>query len=266
MKYLGIDFGEKRIGIAVSDIEAKMAFPKVVLENSAKIVEDILAKIEEYKAEVVVIGESKNYKGEDNKINPAIIKFKLTLEKALEEKNKSKAEHLDVLANVQTSPIPVYLEPEFMTSMQVEKLFGKNEMLDASAASIILQSFLDKEKNKQEKKAIEKSNRISIDDFAKVEMKVGKILAVEEIPGSDKLLKCVVDFAESEPRQILSGIKKYFPDISVLIGKKVAYVTNLEPRKMMGLESNGMVMAVHSGDVFALMEIPDSIEEGTKIG
>ncbi len=262
MKYLGIDFGEKRVGIAVSDIEGKMAFPKVVLENSENLISDVLAKVAEYSAEVIVIGESKNYKGEDNKINPAIIAFKKSLERQIIEKNICGFGHK--ATNV---PIKVYLEPEFMTSMQVEKLFGKNEMLDASAASIILQSFLDKEKNRQEKAAqAQVSNKISIDDFAKVEMKVGKILAVEEVPGSDKLLKCTVDFAEGEPRQILSGIKKYFPDISVLVGKKVAYVTNLEPRKMMGLESNGMVMAVHSEDSFALMEVPDSIKEGTKLG
>ncbi len=244
MKYLGIDYGEKRIGIAVSDIEGKMAFPKVVLENSENLISDVLAKITEYGAEAVVIGESKNYKGEDNKINPAIISFKKSLEKA--------------------TPLKVYLEPEFMTSMQVEKLFGKNEMLDASAASIILQSFLEKERNRQEKIAIEKANRISIDDFAKVEMKVGKILLVVPVDGSEKLLKLSVDFNESEPRQILSGIRKYFPDIQALVGKKVAFVTNLEPRKMMGLESNGMIIAVNDGDNFALMEIPDIIPAGTK--
>ncbi len=130
-----------------------------------------------------------------------------------------------------------------------------------------MQSFLEKEKNRQEKAVqAQVSNKISIDDFAKVEMKVGKILSVEEVPGSDKLLKCTVDFAEGETRQILSGIKKYYSDTSILVGKKVAYVTNLEPRKMMGLESNGMVMAVHSEDNFALMEVPDSIKEGTKLG
>ncbi len=118
MKYLGIDYGEKRIGIAVSDEEGKVAFPKVVLENSAKIVEEILAKVEEYKAEAIVIGESKNYKGEDNKINPAIIKFKQSLEKQL----KLKSDNYGLLAKAIMS---VYLEPEFMSSMQVEKNFGK---------------------------------------------------------------------------------------------------------------------------------------------
>ncbi len=73
-----------------------------------------------------------------------------------------------------------------------------------------------------------------------------------------------MDFKEEMPRQILSGIAVYFPDIKVLIGKKVAFVTNLEPRKMMGLESNGMILAVNDGEKFALMEVPDYIAEGTK--
>ena len=73
-----------------------------------------------------------------------------------------------------------------------------------------------------------------------------------------------MDFAETAPRQILSGIAKYFPDIKLLAGKKVAFVTNLEPRKMMGLESNGMILAVNDGEKFALMEVPDYIKEGTK--
>ena len=244
MKYLGIDYGEKRIGIAVSDAEAKIAFPKIVIENNNDLLDEIKGIVKEEKAEGIVIGESMNYEGVPNKINPEIIAFKKEL--AAETK------------------LPVSLEPEFMSSMQVEKTFGKTEMLDASAASIILQTFLDKEKSRKEKLESEKSRKISIDDFAKVEMTVGKILSVEPIEGSDKLLKLSVDFKESSPRQILSGVAKFFPDIKVLVGKKVAFVTNLEPRKMMGLESNGMILAVNDGEKFALMEVPDYIEEGSK--
>lgn len=87
---------------------------------------------------------------------------------------------------------------------------------------------------------------ISIDDFLKVELKAGTILSAEEVEGSDKLLKLQVDFgdpAPAGPRQILSGIKKWYTPKS-LIGKQVMFVTNLEPRMMMGLESNGMILAV----------------------
>jgi methionyl-tRNA synthetase len=112
--------------------------------------------------------------------------------------------------------------------------------------------------------------KISYDDFAKVEMKVGKILKAEPIPKSDKLLKLSVDFAEGitpenpmgTPRQILSGIAKYFPDPNLLVGKKCMFVTNLAPRQMMGQESNGMILAVSTDDgEFSLLE-PKSVKGG----
>lgn len=107
--------------------------------------------------------------------------------------------------------------------------------------------------------------RISYDDFKKVEIKVGKILSAEKIEKSEKLLKLSVDFAEVSPRQIVSGIAKHFPDASALVGKKVAFVTNLEPKPLMGLESNGMILAVGGGDEpFALFEVPAEISPGAK--
>jgi len=109
---------------------------------------------------------------------------------------------------------------------------------------------------------------ITYEDFAKVEIKVGKILSAESIANSNKLLKLSVDFAEGEPRvprTILSGIAKYFPDIQVLVGKKCMFVTNLEPRPMMGTESNGMILAVSTEDgKFSLLEPNSEIPEGTK--
>jgi putative transcription antitermination factor YqgF len=250
MKYLGIDYGEKRVGIAISDGEGKVAFPKVVMENNADLIKNIGSFCSENSVEAIVIGESKDYKGEENKINPKIIVFKRELSGAVK--------------------LPITLEPEFMSSMQVEKTFGKTDMLDASAASIILQTFLDKEKNRQEKKkqsAAETENKkISYDDFKKVEIKVGKILEAVAVLGSDKLYKLSVDFAEGEPRQIVSGIAKYFSDSQALVGKKVAFVTNLESKPLMGLLSNGMILAAKSGEELALMEVPDFIKEGTILG
>ncbi len=109
------------------------------------------------------------------------------------------------------------------------------------------------------------SPRISYDDFAKVEMTVGKILSVESIPKSDKLLKLSVDFAEGSPRTILSGIAKYFPESQTLVGKRCMFVTNLAPRMMMGMESNGMILAVSTSDgKFSLLEPSGDIPEGTK--
>lgn len=106
---------------------------------------------------------------------------------------------------------------------------------------------------------------ISYDDFAKVEIRAGKILSVEKIPDTDKLLKLMVDFAEEKPRQIVSGISLYFPDPSVLVGKVCMFVTNLEPRTIKGYESNGMLFALSTADGnFSLLEPNSTIPFGTK--
>ena len=106
---------------------------------------------------------------------------------------------------------------------------------------------------------------ISYDDFAKVEIRVGKILSAEKIPDTDKLLKLSVSFAEENSRQIVSGIALYFPDPAILVGKKCMFVANLEPRTIRGFESNGMLFAVSTEDSkFSLLEPSSDIPEGTK--
>ncbi len=107
--------------------------------------------------------------------------------------------------------------------------------------------------------------KISYDDFAKVEIRAGKILTVEKIPDTDKLLRLTVDFAEGTPRQIVSGIALYFSDITVLVGKTCMFITNLEPRKIRGYESNGMILALSTDDgKFSLLEPNETIPFGTK--
>jgi methionyl-tRNA synthetase len=88
---------------------------------------------------------------------------------------------------------------------------------------------------------------ITIDDFAKVDMRVGTVLEASRIEGADKLLKLRIDIGEAEPRQILAGIAQYYAP-EALVGRKVAVVANLKPRKMRGLESQGMVVAAAAGE------------------
>ena len=108
---------------------------------------------------------------------------------------------------------------------------------------------------------------ISIDKFKETEIKVGQILEVEKVPDTDKLLKLKVDLGEASSRQIISGIAMHFPDPEVLVGKKVPFVTNLEPRVIRGLESQGMILAASAeGGVFSLLEVNSSIPNGTKVG
>ncbi len=106
--------------------------------------------------------------------------------------------------------------------------------------------------------------RISIDDFAKVEVKVGTVLSAERVPETDKLLKLSVDFGEAAgPRQIVSGIQAYVPEPDMFVGKQLAFVTNLAPRKIKGLESNGMLFAVGDGDTFAFLTPDRPVPPGT---
>jgi methionine--tRNA ligase beta chain len=112
----------------------------------------------------------------------------------------------------------------------------------------------------------EEKNKISFEDFKKVEIKVGRILSADRIPDTDKLLKLMVALAEGEPRQIVSGIAEYFPEPGQLVGTKCLFVTNLEPRMIRGYESNGMLFAMggKEGMPFSLLAPtnPD-IPEGT---
>ncbi len=128
MKYLGIDFGSKKIGLSTSDEEGRMAFPYSVILNSNSLLQEIKEVIKKEKISKIVIGESKNFKGEPNEIMDKIENFKknLYLECGLE----------------------IFMEPEFLTSVQARRLQGKSVLEDASAASIILQSFLDRRNNK----------------------------------------------------------------------------------------------------------------------
>ncbi len=87
--------------------------------------------------------------------------------------------------------------------------------------------------------------KIGIEDFAKVEMRVGQIKTAERIVGADKLLKLTVDIG-TEIRQICAGIAQYY-EPEALVGRKVAVVVNLAPRKLRGVESNGMIVAASVG-------------------
>jgi len=104
---------------------------------------------------------------------------------------------------------------------------------------------------------------ITIDEFVKVELRVGLVLEAEEVEGSDKLIKQLVDFGELGQKQILSGIKQWYKQ-EQLVGKQFIYCTNLEPRMMMGLESQGMLLATDSKKPLPLKPSA-KVTPGTKI-
>ncbi|MES2930512.1 MAG: methionine--tRNA ligase [Patescibacteria group bacterium] len=113
---------------------------------------------------------------------------------------------------------------------------------------------------------------VTYEEFKKMDIRIGTIRDIEPVPETDKLLRCQIDFGEKNEngevalRQIISGIREYYPEYEKLIGKQVLYIVNLEPRTIKGIESNGMLMAVDGKDdkpVFLIPEAP--VESGTKV-
>jgi putative Holliday junction resolvase len=124
-RILGIDYGSKRVGLALSDENCQFALPLSVIENDDMLLDKIKKIALDNEIGEIVMGESRNYDGKPN----SILLDSITLK-----------EDLEALGYI------VHFEPEFMTSVQAERFQGKSHMLDASAAALILQSYLDRDK------------------------------------------------------------------------------------------------------------------------
>ena len=103
--------------------------------------------------------------------------------------------------------------------------------------------------------------QIKFEDFSKVDMRIGTIISAEDIEGSEKLIKLLVDFGDLGKRQILSGIKEWFKP-KILVGKQAAFVVNIEPRKIMGFDSEGMILAVEYEGKITLIVPKKKIKNG----
>ncbi len=120
-----------------------------------------------------------------------------------------------------------------------------------------------KKSAKEDISAGEKTQTISIDEFKKLDLRVGKVISAEDVPGTDKLLKLKVDF-KSEVRTLVAGIKKhYLPE--TIIGKNIVVVFNLAPAKIRGIQSQGMLLAASDGDKTILLTTEKDIKAGSKI-
>ena len=124
---MAIDYGAKRVGIASTDDSGRFALPRMVLENDKTLLDKVLKFKEENGVEKIVIGESKNLDGNANPIQKEIERFK----NELEERG-----------------VEVVLHPEVFTTVEARRLQGQTEMTDASAAALVLKSFLDNVYNK----------------------------------------------------------------------------------------------------------------------
>lgn len=108
--------------------------------------------------------------------------------------------------------------------------------------------------------------KATLDDFKRLDIRIGEIKKVERVPDTDKLLRLEVDLGEEKDRQIISGIAEYFEDIESLVGKKCPFIVNLEPKTIRGYESNGMILAVSGEDnMFSLLEVDMHISVGSAI-
>lgn len=140
MKYLGIDYGSKRVGLSLSDEEGMFAFPYKIVVNNLELVDTVHNICGQEEVSAIVIGESTDLSGEKNKIMGSIEEFKKNLEGELD--------------------LPIYFEKEFMTTVEARGRAGKEmnnakkvtkekqDKVDASAAALILQRFLDRKNNK----------------------------------------------------------------------------------------------------------------------
>lgn len=156
-----------------------------------------------------------------------------------------------------------------ISSTNYAKMILDNELLDFKANPCealfpkVEKALLKQEIKKEPKK--EESPKIKIDDFAKIEIKVAKVLDCQNIEGSEKLLKFQLELDDKEIRQVLSGIAKYYK-ASDLIGKQVCIISNLKKAKIFGHESDGMILSAKSGDKLVLITPEQLVQNGSLVG
>lgn len=109
------------------------------------------------------------------------------------------------------------------------------------------------------------AEKVRYEDFAKIDLRVGRVVSAESVPGSRKLVKLMVDLG-GETRQILAGLAKWYTPED-FVGKYVIVVANLEPKKMAGIESQGMILAAPCSDESkpALLTVAEPVEPGSKV-
>lgn len=156
-----------------------------------------------------------------------------------------------------------------ISSTNYAKIILDNELLDFKANHCEalfpkVEKALLKQEIKEEPKK-EKSPKIKIDDFAKIEIKVAKVLDCQNIKGSEKLLKFQLELDDKEIRQVLSGIAKHYK-ASDLIGKQVCIISNLKKAKIFGHESDGMILSAKSGDKLVLITPEQLVQNGSLVG
>jgi len=123
---MGIDFGERRVGVASTDESGEFALPRAVVPNTEHLLDEVVKFAREWQIEKIIVGESKNLDGTHNPIHSKAVEFVELLKQ---------------------HDLEIEFHPEVYTSMEAKQLQGKNDMTDASAAALILKSYIDTHKH-----------------------------------------------------------------------------------------------------------------------
>lgn len=265
MRKLGIDFGTKKVGLALTDEAGKLAFPHDVVPNNSDLLTTVVDLLAEKQVDTIIIGHSLAHDGTPNLVQADIEAFIADLT-------------LRVL-------VPIHLEPEQLTTTQAALLTGKNDRTDAAAAALILDTWLQKQATNQthqvnqvstDKHSTEPEINVSkspepvspvidFEQFMAVDIRLGTIMAIEVVEKADKLLQLTVDVGDPKPRTILSGIREYVTDEQSLVGTQCPFVVNLAPRTICGIESQGMILAASTDDTFVFMRPSTPLPPGTRL-
>lgn len=148
---------------------------------------------------------------------------------------------------------------------------GKAELLFEKIEDEVIekqvQKLLDTKKANEEKeyKAKPIKENIVFDDFTKLDIRVGTVLECEKVPKADKLLRFLLDDGIGK-RTILSGIAAYYPNPEELVGKQVCFIANLEPRKLRGIMSEGMILSAENADgSLSLIQTSKEVKPGSQV-
>eukprot|EP01029_Cantina_marsupialis_P020375 TRINITY_DN4772_c0_g1_i1.p1 TRINITY_DN4772_c0_g1~~TRINITY_DN4772_c0_g1_i1.p1 ORF type:complete len:651 (+),score=148.21 TRINITY_DN4772_c0_g1_i1:1832-3784(+) len=200
-------------------------------------------------------------------ITNIMAKVALLLDSVMPEKIGKIATSLGIEVNTETYK-KLVVNKELLantTITKVEQLFPRIEdvLLEQAKPTEVSKSEPETKKEKKEE-VVEEDNLITIDQFFETTLKIGTIVEAEEVPKSKKLLKLQVDLGEGRNRQILAGIKEFY-SADELVGTQACVVANLKPAKLMGMLSEGMLMAAKDENGLCLIRPESSKSNGTKI-
>ncbi len=169
----------------------------------------------------------------------------------------------DIPSGVKVVERPTPLFPRLDVKKEVEFISGLVQKDTKGKGRARMEAAKEKAREELQNETVEE---INYDDFAKLRLIAGKIKSGEILKNSKKLIKWQIDDGSEDGRQILSGIREWYPDPSVLVGKKIAIVANLKARKMAGEISQGMILCAENSDGKVIVsELPDEVEAGAAI-